>query len=95
MMRLMQLEREVKACAYTCEIYSHGSVYGFCTYIEDEGHKQLVWWDFGFDGVETAECFAIASIIRCTYGVEEHDYGVLHDDDVKAHCNDCNFYRPC
>lgn len=40
MLRMMQLEREVKACDYICEIYSHGNVYGFCTYVEDEGIKQ-------------------------------------------------------
>ena len=91
MMQLMQLEREVKSCAYTCEIYSHGNVYGFCTYIEDEGVKQVVHWDFGFDGVETAECFGLASILRCTNGVIEKDYNILHDDDLKCDCDYC----PC
>lgn len=89
MVQMMKLEREVKSGAYTCEIYSHGNVYGFCTYTEDGDIKQLAYWDFGFDSVETAECFGLAGILRCMYDVVEKDYNISHD----AKCD--SDYCPC
>ena len=101
-MQIMQLEREVWVDAYTCEVYSHRAVYGFCVYTKDEDVKQLVAMDFGYDGVETAECTALACIVRVAYDVIEKDHNVLRDeidkdcgasynDDFESNCNCFHF----
>lgn len=78
-MQLMQLERTASIDAYTVEVASHGDEYGFMVYIEHDGVKELVRWDFGYDGVETDECVALASILRSMTEIVETDYGVQHD----------------
>ena len=78
-MQLMQLERTAAIDAYYVEVASHGDEYGFMVYTDREGFKELVRWDFGYDGVETAECVALASILRDMSEVVETDYGLQHD----------------
>lgn len=78
-MQLMQLERTVAIDAYSVEVASHGDEYGFMVYIERDGVKELVRWDFGYDGVETAEYVALTSILRDMSEVIETDNGSDHD----------------
>lgn len=78
-MQLMQLERTAAIDAYYVEVASHGDEYGFMVYIERDGVKELLRWDFGYDGVETAECVALASILRDMFDIVETDYGLPHD----------------
>lgn len=78
-MQLMQLERTAVIDAYSVDVASHGDEYGFMVYIDRDGVKELVRWDFGYDGVETAECVALATILRDMFDVVEMDYGLPHD----------------
>lgn len=78
-MQLMQLERTAAIDAYFVDVASHGDEYGFMVYIDRDGVKELVRWDFGYDGVETAECVALATILRDMFDVAETDYGLPHD----------------
>lgn len=78
-MQLMQLERTAAIGAYFVEVASHGDEYGFMVYIKRDGIEELVLWDFGYDGVETAECVALASVLRDMSEVVETDYGLQHD----------------
>lgn len=78
-MQLMKLERTAAIDAYFVEVASHGDEYGFMVYIDSYGAKELVRWDFGYDGVETAECAALATILRVKFDVVEKDYGLPHD----------------
>lgn len=78
-MQLMQLERTATIEAYSVEVASHGDDYGFMVYIKRDGIKELLRWDFGYDGVETALCVALASILRDMTEVVETDYGIQHD----------------
>lgn len=75
-MQLMRLERTAAIGAYYAEVTSHGDEYGFMVYIERDGIKELVRWDFGYDAVETAECAALASILHDMSEVVETDYGL-------------------
>lgn len=87
-MQLMQLERTATLDSYTAEVTSHGDEYGFVVYIECEGVKELVRWDFGYDGVETAECVALASILRDMRNIAETDFGVQRNLPA-------GLYKPC
>ena len=58
-------------------------------YTDCNGVKELVRWDFGYDGVETAACVALASILRDMFDVVETDYGVQHDLPAGY------YYKPC
>lgn len=100
---LAQLERRLKVEAYVCELYSHMSssqriVYGFVVYATDADIKQLVCFDFGYATLGETECAALACVLRGIADVTVENFQVLHldaDDDLKAHCNDCDLYRPC
>lgn len=87
-MQLMQLERTATVDSYSVEVTSHGDEYGFMVYIECEGVKELVRWDFGYDGVETAECVALACILRDMHDVVETDFVIQHNLPD-------GLYKPC
>lgn len=73
-------------------------VYGFVTYTIDDGIKQLVCFDFGHLTLDETECVALAGVLRATAEVQTEDFPVLNldgDDDLAAHCNNCDLYRPC
>lgn len=83
---LAQIERRLKVEGYVCELYSrtdstHGTVYGFVVYTTDEDIKQLVCFDFGYDALGTAECVALAIVLRTTADVTVEDFPVLHLED--------------
>ena len=100
---LAQIERRLKVKGYVCELYSrtdsaHGTVYGFVVYTIGEDAKQLVSFDFGYASLGETECVALACVLRVTADVDVENFSVLHldaDNDLMAHCNDCEFYRPC
>ena len=105
---LAQIERRLQVEGYVCEIYSHmnssrGVVYGFVVYTTDDDIKQLVCFDFGYTTLGETECVALACValacvLRVTAEVQVEDFPVLHlddDDDLAAHCNNCDLYRPC
>lgn len=103
MAMLAQIERRLQVEGYVCEIYSHmnsscEAVYGFVTYTTDDDIKQLVCFDFGYLTLGEAECVALAGVLRATAEVQVEDFSVLQfdgDDDLVAHCNNCDLYRPC
>lgn len=83
---LMQIERRLWVEGYVCELYSHmnssrGVVYGFVVYTVDEGIKQLVSFDFGYDALGEVECVALACVLRGITDVQVKDFPVLHLDD--------------
>lgn len=100
---LAQVERRLKVEGYVCDLYSHtdssrGVVYGFVVYTKDDDIKQLVCFDFGYTALGETECYALACVLRITSEVQLEDFPVLHldgDDDLAAHCNNCDLYRPC
>ena len=83
---LVQIERRLWVEGYVCELYSHldskhGIVYGFVVYTVDDDIKQLVCFDFGYDAFGTAECFALACVLRSMAEVSVEDFPVLHLQD--------------
>jgi hypothetical protein len=77
---------------------SHGVVYGFVTYTIDDDIKQLVCFDFGYSTLGETECVALACVLRATAEVQAEDFPGPHlddDDDLAAHCNNGDLYRPC
>lgn len=85
-MCISQLERTLKSDDYTCDIHSRCSMYGFVVYVETNGVKELVSWDFGYYGTELAESAALACILRCTLGVSVKDYSTVFNDSA-ADCD--------
>lgn len=100
---LAQIERRLWVEGYVCEIYSHinpsrGVVYGYVVYTTDDDIKQLVCFDFGYTALGETECFALACVLRAIAEVQVEDFPVLNldgNDDLEAHCNNCDLYRPC
>lgn len=90
---LAQIKRRLQVEGYVCEIYSHmissrGVVYGFVIYTTEDDIKQLVCFDFGYLTLSEAECVALACVLRATAEAQAEDFPA-------AHCNNCDFYRPC
>lgn len=87
---IAQIERRLKVEGCTCEIYSHGDVYGYVMYIKHDGADDLVCFDFGYDSRGEAECCGLANVLRFIHPVEIEDFPTLClDDDSK--CDYC----PC
>lgn len=87
---IAQIERRLKVEGYTCEIYSHGDVYGYVAYIERDGVDDVFLFDFGYDSLSEAECRVLANVLRSMYPVDIEDFPVLHLND-DSNCNYC----PC
>lgn len=85
-MRLLQLERTLKAEGYTCDICSYRGIYGFVIYTETDAIKKFVSWDFGYYERESAESAALACILRRASGVSVKDYTTVFNDST----SDCD-----
>lgn len=93
-MKISLLERELVCGDYTCDVYSHGGTYGFVVYTVHNDGRKLVSFDFGYDGIETAESVALAGILRCMVGVCVKDYTTVYNDSKsdseKSECEKCS-----
>ena len=60
--------------------------------------KTVGCFDFGYLTLGETECVALACVLRATAEVQAEDFPGLcldDDDDLAAHCNNCDLYRPC
>lgn len=53
---IAQIVQRLKVEGYTCEIYSHGDVYGYVAHVKHDGVDDVFCFDFGYNSTNEAEC---------------------------------------